>query len=388
MSVGRSVLVEASATFLRQVPEIEGFDDRSWAQIKVLLHQRSESVVRKLTGPKGFHQNGNGFGHTNGVAELHFSAFSQSCRHKAFGDITRCIGCRTVHFGGVFTGESAATVAGITAIGVDDDLAAGETGISLRSAHHKFARGIHQIFGHFPVRFQGEIRCGWFHDMGPEVFGDPLADSLLIADTGDLFSVLRGNQDGVDRHRLVVFINNTHLGLAVRQQVLESAVVAHFREASRQAVGQADGQGHQLRCLIARVAKHDSLITGTDEIQRVAGMVIGLVHTLGDVRGLLIECDQNGTAVGVKSTCPGSAVADVIDDIADQANEVDLGLGRHLAGDHAQAGIHHRFAGDAAGGILGQKGVEYGITDLIADLVGMALRHGLGGEDVSTHDLR
>ena len=77
--------------------------------------------------------------------------------------------------------------------------------------------------------------------MGPEVFGDALADSLFVADAGHLFGVLRGDQDGVDRHRLVVFINDTHLGFAVRQQVVEGAVVANFREASRQPVGQADG---------------------------------------------------------------------------------------------------------------------------------------------------
>ena len=117
-------------------------------------------------------------------------------------------------------------------------------------------------------------------------------------------------------------------------------------------------------------------------------MVIGLVHPLRDVWGLLIESNQNSTAVGIKSTRPGSAIADVLDHVADQVDEVDLGFGGHLTGDHAQAGIHHRFAGNAAGGILGQKGIEHGITDLIADLVGMPLRHRLGGEDVSTHDLR
>ena len=41
--------------------------------------------------------------------------------------------------------------------------------------------------------------------------------------------------------------------------------------------------------------------------------------------------------------------------------EVDVGAGRDLAGDDREAGGDERLAGDAAGRILGQDGVENGV---------------------------
>ena len=55
-------------------------------------------------------------------------------------------------------------------------------------------------------------------------------------------------------------------------------------------------------------------------------------------------------------------------------NEINLGVGGDFPRDHAEASVHHGFAGDATGGILGQQRIQHCITDLIADLVGMALR--------------
>ena len=221
--------------------------------------------------------------------------------------------------------------------------------------------------------------------MGPEVFGDALADALLITHPIHFRGVLGGDQDCVDRDGLVVFIDDAHLGFAIGKQVAQGSVVAHFGKAARQPVGQADRQRHQLGRLVAGVAEHDSLVAGTHQIQRITGVVVGLVNALGDVGGLLVESHQHRTAVGIEATGPGSAVTDLLDHIAHQVDEIHLRFGGHLTGDHAEAGVHHGLAGHAAGGILGKQSIENGVAHLVADLVGMPFRDGLGCKDVSAH---
>ena len=213
---------------------------------------------------------------------------------------------------------------GIAAVGVDDDFAAGETRISLRASHHEFACGIHQILGGFPTGFQRQICGGWLDNMGPEVLGDPVANALFIADAVDFRGVLGGNKDRIDGHRFVVFINNAHLGFAIGKQIVQAAVMANFSQPAREPVGQADRQRHQFRGFVAGVAEHDSLVSSPHQIQRIAGVVIGLVHTLSDIRRLLVESDQHSTAIGVESTGTGAAVSDLLDHVAHQVDKVHL----------------------------------------------------------------
>ena len=82
-------------------------------------------------------------------------------------------------------------------------------------------------------------------------------------------------------------------------------------------------------------------------------MVIGFIHPLGDVGGLLIQGHQHGAAVGIEATGPGTAVADLLDHAPHQAVEVHPGLGGHLAGDQAEAGVDNGFTGHPGSWILG-----------------------------------
>ena len=274
-------------------------------------------------------------------------------------------------------------MAGIAAVGIHDDLAAREAGIALGAAHHEFAGGVHQEAGGLFRGLEAEIGGGGLHHMAPQVGGNALAQGLLLRHTIDLSGVLRGDQDGVDRHGLIVFVHHAHLGFAVRQQVAQGAVVAHFRQAARQAVSQADRQRHQLRRFIAGIAEHDSLVAGTHEIEGIAGVVIGLIHTLGDVGRLLIESHQHGAAVGIEATGAGAAVTDLLDHTPHQGVEVHPSGGGHLAGDQAQARVHHGFAGHTRGGVLGEQRIEHRIAHLITDLVGVTLGHRFRGEHVA-----
>jgi hypothetical protein len=73
-------------------------------------------------------------------------------------------------------------------------------------------------------------------------------------------------------------------------------------------------------------------------------------------------------------------VADAADRLAGDRGNVHIGLSGDLARDHHEARVDQALAGDAAGRVVLHHGVEDAIRDLVADLVGMALGDGLGGE--------
>ena len=152
-----------------------------------------------------------------------------------------------------------------------------------------------------------------------------------------------------------------------------------------QAVSQADRQGHQLWSLVTGVAEHDALIACSHLVEGVTGVVIGLIHALGDIRRLLVEGHQHSAAVGIKTTRFGAAVTDIGDHTPHQGVEVHPRSSGDLAGDQAEARVDHGFASHAAGWILLEQRIKNGIADLIADLVGMSLGDGFRGKDVPGH---
>ena len=200
--------------------------------------------------------------------------------------------------------------------------------------------------------------------------------------------MLGGDQDRVDGHRQVVLVHHAHLGLAVGQQVAQGAVVAHFSQATCQAVGEADRQRHQLGRFIAGIAEHDSLVARADQIEGITVVVVCLIHPLGDVGRLLIEGHQHGAAVGIEAAGPGAAVADPFDHAPHERVEVHPGGGGDFAGDQAEAGVHNGFAGHPGGGILSKQGIEHRVAHLVADLVGMALGDRFRGEDITASHLQ
>ena len=93
-------------------------------------------------------------------------------------------------------------------------------------------------------------------------------------------------------HRPAVLIGNGNLGLAVRPQPGQRSILAHPAQAAAEAVGQGNGQGHELRCLIAGKAEHHALISGTGVGIAIHFTLLGFegfVNTHCDVGALLID---------------------------------------------------------------------------------------------------
>ena len=163
---------------------------------------------------------------------------------------------------------------------------------------------------------------------------DDVRAQPLGADVG---VVLGGDDDGPDPLRDAVLVLDGDLGLAVRAQVRQLAGLADLGQPARHPMGQRDRQRHQLGRLAAGEAEHHPLVAGA-QLERRRGVVADLerrVDALGDVGRLLLDRDERAAGQVVEAVV-GAGVADVADGVADDRLEVDVGVGRDLAEDHAR----------------------------------------------------
>src|SRR5712671_4486274 len=143
-------------------------------------------------------------------------------------------------------------------------------------------------------------------------------------------------------------IFNRNLRLPIRPKIRTSTILTNFRKLLTKLLRQRNRQRHQFRRLITSKPKHHSLVAGA------AG-----VYAHGDVAGLFIDAGDYGAGVGVEAV-DSVVVADGLDYSADDGLKIYVGFGGDFAGDYYQAGAGEGFAGDAAGGIFTQAGVENG----------------------------
>lgn len=308
--------------------QVQVTDDHTRTEIKVVADDLHQLVGGSGRSAVGLDEDGEGLGNTDGVRQLDKSTASQLGVNEGLGDPARNVGGRTVDLGVVLAGESTTTVGTPATVGVDDDLTASETGITLRTTNDEAAGRLKVVDG----------------AVIQQVVGDDLADDLLLENgtellSGDIVSVLGGDDDGVDAQRLdgtvVVGVLNGDLGLGVREQPGDGAVLASSLHGSVELVGEEDSEGQELRGLIGGIAEHDTLVTSTELLQSLV-----IVETLGDIRRLLLNGDQDVAGLVVEALLRG-IVADVLDGTTDDLLVVQLGLGGNLTKDH-----NHTCEGD------------------------------------------
>jgi hypothetical protein len=124
------------------VDEVEFLDDDTGTEVKVLLDDVYELIGRLVRGAVGLDEEGEGLGDTDSVGKLNECAAGQLGVDERLGDPAREVGSRTVDLGVVLAGEGTTTVGSPTTVGVDDDLAASETGITLGSTDDEKTRGL------------------------------------------------------------------------------------------------------------------------------------------------------------------------------------------------------------------------------------------------------
>ena len=83
----------------------------------------------------------------DGVGELEFALRGEAGGDDVLRDPAAHVGGAAIHLRRVLAGERAAAVTAHAAVGVHDDLAAGQTGVALRSADDEAAGRVDEKFG-------------------------------------------------------------------------------------------------------------------------------------------------------------------------------------------------------------------------------------------------
>src|SRR6201984_2863008 len=184
MAVGGRVLVNWTA-------QIEGFNDRFGGELESFAHDFGDFFFWNGGGAEAVYHHGNGLRYTDGVGELDFCFGGEAGGDDVFGDVTRHVAGRAVHFGWIFAGESAAAVTAVSAVSVHDNLAASETRVAHGTADDEAACWIDVILG---VLVE--------HRDGDDGFNDVFENGVAEVVVGNGFAVLGGDYDGVTGGRL------------------------------------------------------------------------------------------------------------------------------------------------------------------------------------------
>ena len=181
----------------------------------------------------------------------------------------------------------------------------------------------------------------------------------------------RGRLDG-----LAVDILQGDLALGVGAEAGLGAGMAGFGEGAQDLMGVIDRRRHELRGLAAGIAEHDALVA------RTLVLIAQRIDALGDIGGLLMDQDIDLGILPVEAVL---LIADVADGLAGHVLQQILG---HRGGPADLARQDHlvrrrqRFAGDARVGIGAEIGIDDGVGDAVANLVGVTLGHGFAGEEI------
>src|SRR5688572_8765209 len=346
----------------------------------MLVDELGDAAARDLLGAEGLDHHRDRVSDADRVGDLDLAAVREPGGDHVLGDPARGVGGRAVDLRRVLAGERAAAVAGHAAVGVDDDLPAGQPGVAHGAADDELAGRVHQQ----PVAAGGQAERGQLgldHEL-LDVGREQLLDR-------DVLGVLRGDDHGVDGYRLVVLVDDGDLGLAVGTEVGHRAVLAHRGQPAGQPVRQGDRQGHQLGGLVGGVPEHQALVTGALALDLVLGRagrarLVGGVDALGDVGRLRADGHAHAAGRAVEALT-GGVVADPQDRVPHDRGDVDVAGRGDLAGDVHLAGRDHGLDGHPAARVLRQHRVQDRVADLVGDLVRVALGDRLGGEETAWH---
>ena len=345
-----------------------------------------------------------GLSHTDGVCQLHKHLVGHTGSHHVLGDIAGGVCCAAVYLAGILAREGTAAVCAASSVGVDDNLASGQSGVAVRTADDKLARRVDVVFdavvhqlaltfagvglclssvGQTVVEESAQFVAGGFLDARDEDVDDILADlgkHLLVRLFLSLAAVvlrldkrvvLCRDHNGVDAHGLVLLVVfHGHLTLGVGAQIGHHlAFLADLCQGVHDQMRQVEGGGHVVVGLIGGVAKHHTLVAGALLFLFLAA------DALVDVAALLMDSREDATGVVVELIF-GFAISDALDGFARHGLQVDVGVGVHLAHDHYLSGGDERLHGAVSLRVIGQELVEDGIGNLVGHLVGMSFRNG------------
>ena len=214
--------------------------------------------------------------------------------------------------------------------------------------------------------------------MFAQLLGQPLLADVRV--------VLGGDNDGVQRDGGIALVDEGDLGLAVRAQVRDDALLAHLAEPERQAVGGGNRKRHVLGGFVRCVAEHQALVACAGAVL-VLGLaagahLLGGIHAVADLLGLLADGDVDATGLAVEADV-GGVKPNIGENAAHQVGNLHVCLGADLAHHVDLARGGQRFHRHAGVGILGEECVQNRVRNGVTNLVRMPLGHGLGGKEAN-----
>jgi len=122
--------------------EIQLLDDDTGPEVEVVADYLDELVRRLLRGAVGIDVDGEGLSDADGVRELDKGTTAEAGGDEGLGNPAADVGSRAVDLREVLSGEGTATVGTPSAVGVNDDLTASQTGVALRATNDEEAGGL------------------------------------------------------------------------------------------------------------------------------------------------------------------------------------------------------------------------------------------------------
>lgn len=122
--------------------EVELLDNDTGTHVEVGVDDVDELLGALVGGAVGLDEDGEGLGDTNGVGELDKRTAGELGVNEGLGDPAGEVGSRAVDLAVVLAGEGTTTVGTPATVGVDDDLTASKTGVTLGTTNDEVAGGL------------------------------------------------------------------------------------------------------------------------------------------------------------------------------------------------------------------------------------------------------
>jgi len=122
--------------------EVELTDDDTGPHVEVVADNLHKLLRGLLGGAVGIDVDGKGLGNSNGVRKLDEGTAAELGGDEGLGNPSREVGGRSVDLGEILAGEGTTTVSAPTTVGVNNDLATSETGVTLGTTDDEETRGL------------------------------------------------------------------------------------------------------------------------------------------------------------------------------------------------------------------------------------------------------
>jgi hypothetical protein len=147
VDVGATEVTVGGRRAVDRATKVEVADDRCGTEVEHLFDGIGDCLGGDVLGAEGLDRDRDWAGNADRIGELQLTPLGKAGGDDGLRDPTSRVGARTVDLCRVLARECAATVTGEAAIAVDDDLSAGQSGVTVRATDDESSRRVDQVAG-------------------------------------------------------------------------------------------------------------------------------------------------------------------------------------------------------------------------------------------------